>query len=70
MFGAMKSHITEELKQIKDSGLYKAAQFEVVDITAHFLDSADEFMAYDHRRFYRFLGPGVPVENMKVGTTN
>jgi len=24
MFGAMKSHITEELKQIKDSGLYKA----------------------------------------------
>ncbi|MBA7632453.1 2-amino-3-ketobutyrate coenzyme A ligase [subsurface metagenome] len=24
MFGAMKSHITEELKQIKDGGLYKA----------------------------------------------
>ena len=24
MFGAMKSHITEELKEIKDSGLYKA----------------------------------------------
>ncbi|MHC4890711.1 MAG: aminotransferase class I/II-fold pyridoxal phosphate-dependent enzyme, partial [Planctomycetota bacterium] len=24
MFGAMKSHITEEIKQIKDTGLYKA----------------------------------------------
>ena len=27
-------------------------------------------MGHDHWRFYRFLGPGVPVEDMKVGATN
>jgi hypothetical protein len=43
------------------------AGVEIFDVRTHFDDLADELVADDHRHGNRFLGPRVPVIDVKIG---
>ena len=46
------------------------ARLDVMYVAAHFLDGADELVAYDQRCLYGFFSPLVPVEDMNVGAAD
>jgi hypothetical protein len=43
---------------------------EICDIRTDFDDSSDKFVSDDHRHGDRFLGPGVPIVDVKVGAAD